>query len=161
MPPYAPLGSISTGTLLPRNLAGTFQFELARLAKRDTQDADRKARTENALAALKPLLEQEDEAAIVALETFVNETAPELFEAYCAPFTRFGSHEGDGADFGIWPDIASLDEAARCKDGVIKVDAGDKWPVLACDIDYVMEVNDHGNVTLFCARSTSVLWSCV
>ncbi len=73
-------------------------------------------------------------------------------------------HEDAEGHFGFWPDISTLDEDARCRNGVVKVNAGDPWPPLCPpngdDIEFVMEVNDHGNVTLFNRRRREI-WSCV
>jgi hypothetical protein len=67
-------------------------------------------------------------------------------------------------DYGFWPDLDGLDFAARSKEGVVKVSAGDPWPPLwsasGRDIQFVVEVNDHGNVTLFNRRRQEI-WSCV
>jgi hypothetical protein len=75
-----------------------------------------------------------------------------------------GFHENAEGHFGFWPDISMLDEDARCRNGVVKVSAGDPWPPLwppqGDHIEFVMEVNDHGNVTLFNRRRRE-LWSCV
>lgn len=159
---YATIGSISTGTLLPKDLADTFHSELTRLAQRDDA-ADRKAYTLAALAKVQPVLqlEADDDKTLEVLEAFVSEVAPDLFNAYCPPYTFFGCHPGDGADFGVWPDIESANVAAQYEDGMVKVNAGDAWPELDDDIDHVLEVNDHGNVSLFCARTRTELWSCV
>jgi len=49
--------------------------------------------------------------------------------------------------------LEGLEYAARSKDGVIKVNAGDAWPPLwtptGREVQFVIEVNDHGNVTLY------------
>lgn len=157
---YATIGSISTGTLKSRDLAETFADELARLAQRD-DDPERQAATDQAVADTKSALQRVESDDFSDIDKFVLEIAPSLFEAYCPPFTRFGAHEGDGSDFGVWPDIDSLEEAARYKDGVIKLPAGDEWPELDEDIDFVMEVNDHGNVSVYDAHTREVLWACV
>lgn len=61
-------------------------------------------------------------------------------------------------------DLEALEYSARSKDCVIKVNAGDTWPPLwttaGCDVQFVMEVNDHGNVTLYNRRRREV-WTCV
>ena len=154
---YAKIGSISTGTLLPVALAATYTYELAQLARRDDQD-ERKQQVLATLVAVQPFIDAEDGD---QMATFVHETAPELFNGYCAPYTYFGSHAGDGADIGFWPDIDSVQEAARYHDGVVGVEAGDAWPELDENIDYVVEVNDHGNVSLYDARTKAELWACV
>lgn len=154
---FASIGSISTGTLRAQDLAQAYCHALRHLARRGLN----KTLDDSALHAcdhVSKLLSEGDEQ---GLEEFVNEQAPNLFTGYCAPFTYFGAHPGDGADIGIWPDVDSLEYAARMHDGVVKVDAGDPWPPLAEDIDYVVEVNDHGNVTLFDARTRKPLWDCV
>ena len=161
---YAKIGSVSSGTFVPRDLAWAFHFDLKKLAEQDTEDAERKKRTLDALEPIGALLKQEANEtpeATAVFDTFHQETAPELFEAYCAPFTSFGSHPGDGADFGIWPDVESAQEQARYRDGVVSVPAGDEWPELEDDIDYVLEVNDHGNVSLYNAHTKQPLWDCV
>ena len=93
-----------------------------------------------------------------ALEDMLNEFAP--------PYCYFGSHPGDGADYGFWPMMDSLEEDALNGD-VLKINAGDEWPEdeirerveMDC-ISYVLEVNDHGNVTLYTTDHKEV-WSCV
>ena len=81
-------------------------------------------------------------------------------QSFCPPYVTFGSHPGDGADFGFWPDIDALEEGARFGE-VLKVDDTAEIPA-----DYrglVMQVSDHGNVALYQAEGDSLaeLWSCV
>ncbi len=89
-----------------------------------------------------------------------------LFEALDAcspPFSRFGAHNGDGCDYGFWLDMDSLDEAVRDGD-VLKVNAGDEWPDVAgmrvAGYEYVLEVSDHGNMTLYTLEGVEV-WGVV
>ena len=67
-------------------------------------------------------------------------------------------------DYGFWPDLDGLECAARSREGVVKVSAGATWPPLwsasGRDIQFVMEVNDHGNVTLF-NRLRQEIWGCI
>lgn len=157
---YAKIGSISTGTLKLSELAWAFAYELNRLAKRDEQDPERKSLANKAAAEALDILAK-DEFDETDLAEFVHKTAPGLFEQYCPPYVYFGTHLGDGADYGFWPNVEALMDDVRGKCGVIKVDAGDEWPQLPADVDNVVEVNDHGNVTLFDARSKQELWACV
>jgi len=158
---FAIIGSISTCTLHPVHLASAYIEALRFLASRD-KDEERRAQALEGLEALDALLERDNlDEADEALAEFVHESAPGRFEAYCPPYVYFGSLPGDGADIGFWPDIDGLTESANYRDGVICVPAGDEWPALASDIDHVFEVNDHGNVTLFDARTREPLWDCV
>ena len=82
--------------------------------------------------------------------------------AHSLPFSYFGAHVGDGADYGFWPDIESLeDSAAHEPDCVLKVD--DTGDVPTSYRGYVMHVNDHGNVTLYCAQGHDLteIWAAV
>lgn len=67
-------------------------------------------------------------------------------------------------EYGFSPDIEGLEHSAQSKDSVIKVNAGDAWPPLwtssGLEVQFIMEVNDHGNVTLYNRRRREV-WSCV
>ena len=86
----------------------------------------------------------------------------EAIQAYCHPFMSFSL--SPSGDYGFWPDLEGLEYAARSKDGVIKVNAGDAWPPLwtpnGREVQFVIEVNDHGNVTLYNRRRQEV-WSCI
>jgi hypothetical protein len=97
-----------------------------------------------------------------ALRSFVERSGQDSLQAYCLPFMSF-SRAPSGA-YGFWPDIEGLEYSARSKDGVIKVNAGDAWPPLwtpsGLEVQFIMEVNDHGNVTLYDRRRREV-WSCV
>ena len=72
----------------------------------------------------------------------------DLFDAlneYCPPYCYFGACEGDGADFGVWVSWEALDEATRYDNDVVKIKSGDPWPCR----EEILEVNDHGNATLW------------
>lgn len=97
-----------------------------------------------------------------ALGEFVETSGLEALQSYCPAYLRFD--EGPDGRFGFWPDLDSLQEDARSRNGVVKVNAGDPWPPLwpphGAGIQYVMEVSDHGNVTLY-GRNRREIWSCV
>ena len=152
------VGPISDAT---REDLETLAFDFAwTLRKLSTADRDRERRRA-ALAALAQYdgRAEDDES---ALGNFVDTAGREALEGYCSPYLRFD--ENPHGQFGFWPDISSLEDDARSRSGVVKVNAGDPWPPLwpphGDDIHYVMEVNDHGNVTLY-SRSRRELWSCV
>ena len=77
------LGSISTGTLKPEDLAPVFIEELF------SRGVD---------AGGVP--EDMDELY-------------EALNDVCPPFVYFGAHPGDGADFGFWPDMEPLEDEIK------------------------------------------------
>jgi hypothetical protein len=135
------IGSISTGTLRPEDLLPTFARELERHAP------------DHALVheANATLVYDDGDAS-----ELINEIQDEL-QNYCPPFVIFGSHPGDGADFGYWPDMESLDEALTQHDVGNPDGNGD---VVLDDEGVVVNVNDHGNVTVM-DLERNVLWAVV
>jgi hypothetical protein len=68
------------------------------------------------------------------------------------PFVYFGTHPGDGSDFGYWFDSDSFEQSAQ--DGeTVKVDELPDHPKTFASehpgAEYVAVVSDHGNVTLY------------
>ena len=137
-------------------LAGDFAYELRQFIKTD-RDGDRRRAS---LAAIDDFEEAGDDPE--ALQAFVDGAGLEAIQAYCLPFMSFSL--SPSGDYGFWPDLEGLEYAARSKDGVIQVNAGDAWPPLwtslGHEVQFIMEVNDHGNVTLYNRRRREVC-SCV
>lgn len=77
-----------------------------------------------------------------SLSDALNEIAP--------PFCYFGCTEGDGSDYGFWPENGGIEMAIRDEE----VLDYDNLP------EYVAQVNDHGNVTLYTVELKEV-WSIV
>lgn len=131
---YAELGTISSGTLNTRELMQSFVLELLSLGYRG-----------KSLQAAKKLLrvkewneEQEEEASYL-----VNEDLFNALDSYAPPYASFGSHIGDGADFGFWPDVDLVLEDFRFGEipDYEKVPKGYRGLALGN--------NDHGNMTLY------------
>jgi len=149
------IGSVSSGTLRTQDLLFAFYDELGHVDRKaavairdeheDLWDADPDEWTD----------EQQETA-----EWLVNETLFDALNERCAPFTYFSAHEGDGADFGVWISWDSIQDAEH--DGtLLRLPAGDAWPRdLQQGVDYVLEVTDHGNCTLF-DRLGRELWAIV
>ena len=91
----------------------------------------------------------------------LNEDIWELMTSLCPAYTYFGSLPGDGADFGYWPDIDFIEEQVFC-DEMLKVN---DWSDVPHDYDGdVVQVNDHGNVTVGYHKDgelKTVYWDCV
>lgn len=167
--PKPSLGTLIHGTLREEDLIAAFIEELQRLNPK--QAAAERAAYPNIYAFLDGCLETEDDSSPFPGDCEPGDVAECLesledeLNALALPFTYFGAHPGDGADYGFWPDIDSLEEAARFKDGVLKIEAGSAWPSIAeleaQEIEYVCEVTDHGNCVLFYASTRLEVWSCV
>lgn len=151
MPTRKPtIGSISTGTLRQPDLIEAFADELAAIDLGE----DASALVERANAWLTAQEDAEaagyepeycdaahmDEAneLILALTDALNERAP--------PYCVFACHEGDGADFGFWPDEMAISDLPYISD------PGDPRP----DEDHSF-TNDHGNVTVYAPDGTVLL----
>lgn len=131
------IGSISHGTLRTEDLLETFSDELARCAPDNPLVAEAHA-----------MLDQWDDNGPDS-----NDLVGELMEAleeYAPSYCYFGAHEGDGSDFGFWPDMDAIDELPKFNDCT-----PDELP----DEDFIV-VNDHGNVTLYGADGKEI-WAIV
>lgn len=164
-----PLGSVSTGTLRPDDLIPKF------LDVADGLTLSREERT-----TVKRIRRDFESGYQVTRDAFMANVAPEtdpdfdlldneiaedkdsdcqdlvdILDDHVPDFCRFGSHEGDGADFGCWIDWDQIadserDESlfradsltARCEPAYFR-DRGKQNP------QYILEVNDHGNATLY------------
>ena len=79
----------------------------------------------------------------------------EALNEYCPPFIYFGTHPGDGADFGYWPDMDALEDALRYGE-----DTDDDETRYLPEDNVLVHVSDHGNVTVM-DMDRQVLWSVV
>lgn len=129
-------GSVSTGTLKDGDLIDAFTSELEHLYRGHRMPPDVKSLVQQGNAFGEDSDQPDDDDLTGDLQNALNDIA--------LPYSYFGSLEGDGADFGFWPDMEQLERAVQ--DGeVIKVnDTGD---IPAKYRGEVMVVNDHGNVT--------------
>ena len=141
---FAEFGSISSGTMRHEDLIPEFTWTLRSLCPDTGEHAE--------------LCDEAD-----ALEDYDSEQAgfvlDDLFtalEEYAPPYGYFGSHPGDGADFGFW-----LSDDALAESDALRVSDTNEVPA-----DYTGEVlhtNDHGNLTLYAAdRGTlTEVWALV
>lgn len=156
---FASLGSISSGTMRPEDLIPEFSGLLERLYAASGSDYH---------APTVDLIESADAWSGADEDSQDMEEADELLselfdalEAYAPPFCYFGAHEGDGADYGFWLSQDSLQDAIA--DGeVLQVDLAreDRPEVLDDEVQYILEVSDHGNMELYTRDGQSV-WGIV
>ena len=101
--------------------------------------------------------EREDE-----IPELINELIDAINE-YRLPYTYFGTLEGDGADFGWWIDFDNLNESVHESESITKelrttgtLSDEESW-IQECNCQeddcigkhgFIVNVNDHGNVTL-------------
>ena len=138
------IGSISHGTMRPEDIIPEFIYTLKQL------DIEKKY-TEliiEAEAITDFDSEEADEILNEDLFNALNEMAP--------PYFYFGSHPGDGSDYGFW----LSEDLDQIFDG-LRVDDTSEVPE-----DYVGEVihvNDHGNTTLYVADAGKLteVWAIV
>ena len=167
---YPPIGTVSEATHRTEDLIPAFMSVLERYApERYAQLSEECPQT----------LEDGEYPDYESACAWLEETLFDAMADIAPPYTYFGTHPGDGADFGFWPDIESLEEEARYGYGdAVKVDAGDRWewdsrtgevihwleedaqPRKAV-ASLVMSVTDHGNVTLYDAKTRQEIWSVV
>ena len=131
------LGSISTGTLKPADLMATYESTLEAML----------SPTDFSIAIESIYRHDEDSDMVCAYE--------DALQALCPPFVYFGTLEGDGADFGFWPDMDSLNEAMQYGDVTFHDDER-----ILDEHDVIIQVSDHGNVTVM-DMERNVLWSVV
>jgi hypothetical protein len=145
----ANFGSISTGTLKNDDLAESFIYELRqqRPLHRNHRKLIRSIELDqrNLGSRWDDVQGSED---VNELMDALNEYAPHGF--------YFGSHPGDGADFGFWLEESFVDEFDGLK-------VSDTSEVPARYSGHVLHVNDHGNVTLYKASrgKLSEVWAVV
>lgn len=154
---FAESGIISTGTLRAIDLVPAFSDALEYLT-RPTGKGKRKAKYQRLIDdAFAMEIDNENDCYIS--EEFATEMLEYLADAlseFAPPYGYFGSHVGDGADYGFWLTEFFDDEF----DGLR---VGDLADVPKKHSGEVLVVNDHGNMTLYLFRSghKRKLWSLV
>ena len=154
MPTRTVLGSVSTGTLRTQDLLPAFSEALEDLLPTDPQEDRSAARIlgEAGVLLAIPSDDWTDDQEGQAWDLV--EDLREQLEQHAAPYTYFGSHPGDGADYGYWIDWDSINEDLHDGTLVRHEDRPDGFD--GCSID----VNDHGNTTLY-GSDGSECWAVV
>ena len=135
------LGSISTGTLKPADLMATYESTLEAML----------SPTDFSIAIESIYRHDEDSDMVCAYE--------DALQALCPPFVYFGTHPGDGADFGFWPDMDRLNEELQWERDHYPDDSVPDELTLDDD-GVIVQVSDHGNVTVM-DMERNVIWSVV
>lgn len=140
---YGSIGSISTGTLRTQDLLPAFLDECESLRlSRDERNAVRQIRkTTNRIINGRYGDEDAYWQEIASLHV---DKLQDILNNHALPYFYFGSHPGDGADFGFW----LSDCLAQDFDGLRVSDLSEIPHDFAGE---VLHVNDHGNMTLYSA----------
>jgi hypothetical protein len=145
------IGSVSSATMRPEDLIPCFMDTLAEFDKvqagglrEEYADMLERLGTDDAT-------DEDMESADYLLEALFDR-----LDTFAAPYFYFGSHPGDGADYGFW----LAEDALQDFDG-LKVSDTSEVPA-----DYsgeVLHVNDHGNTTLYSAENGTLteVWAIV
>ena len=157
------LGSISTGTLRQQDLLSAFaqklsSLESTRFYAEVGPDSLELYHGSELVRQAPAMLNALDNTTAVS-NPYVAEYLDWLTDAlqeYCPPFIYFGTLEGDGADFGFWPDMDSLGEAMQ-RMGMAR---GESDEERLEDDGVIVQVSDHGNVTVM-DLERNVIWSVV
>ena len=154
------LGSISTGTLRTEDLLPAFIEAIERLG--GTLPSDLECVNHMEYTALPSY----DHVGVIddSIDFWQSEEAAwdmealtTVLEYLCPPFVYFGTLEGDGADFGFWPDTERLQEELRYNGRPM---LGDSEYTYLDDEGLLVHVNDHGNISVF-DQQGNLLWDCV
>ena len=142
------LGSISTGTLLIEDIFPAYLDQLDKLSPNSPLSKEVWAYMETGA-----LLEEHENAwgIVEQIDLLLNEL--------CPPFVFFGTHPGDGADFGFWPDMDRLNEELQWERDHYPDDSVPDELTLDDD-GVIVQVSDHGNVTVM-DMERNVIWSVV
>ena len=156
------LGSISHGTLRTEDLLPAFTYTMGELTHSPISNTSKYPN--EAMAKLWDeaihligtdqwwTLDPEDSG----VDALLNDLTDALNEL-CPPFVYFGTLEGDGADFGFWPDMPRITEEMRNYPENYDTTSGE---VTLTDDNVIVQVSDHGNVTVM-DMERNVIWSVV
>lgn len=170
-PRTLPIGSISSGTLRPEDLIPSFLWEAERLRlTREERATVREIRKRfDALPSGnrwnghdEPAIDWTDDQHDIAADDL--ERLQDLLSNHVPDYCTFGAHEGDGADFGVWPTLDFHDRASMEAEGIhVSGDTPTNSEHGARGASHWLYVNDHGNCTLYrrAGRTWKEVWSIV
>lgn len=129
------IGAVSVGTLVTDELIDAFTHELRRVAK-----------SAGCLKKFRPLIKEANEATDDETGFFIVDELMVALNSLAMPYCYFGTHHGDGADFGFWVDWDQLNED-QLNGELRKV--SDLADLPKGFTGMALLVNDHGNATLY------------
>ena len=147
------IGTLIHGTLRNEDLIPAFTSELAYLS-----DGQHPLLTEiNEYDVLQKRLSYSEDISLESQQDIASDLVNDLIDAlndYAPAHTYFGTLEGDGSDFGFWPDADSFED---CR---IVGTPTDSEITMDLDCEIYIHINDHGNVTTYDLNRNEI-WSVV
>lgn len=143
---HGTIGSVSHATMRKEDLIPSFVDELRFLGHRDKK-----------LSLIEYRLERAgDEYWEDELSDFDLESLFDMLQEHALPYMYFGSHPGDGSDYGFW----ILEGIEYDFDGLQVEDTSD---IPSDYIGEVLHINERGNMTLYSktARKLTEIWAIV
>jgi hypothetical protein len=153
------LGSISTGTLRTQDLLPAFLETLTARGGKVPDDLECGTHIEylNWPSLDTTACDDDDKFWDSEDAMWDMEALTDALQTLCPPFVYFGTLEGDGSDFGFWPDWDSIQSDVI---GNAEIDT-DHADYMTYSVDSVsVTVYENGNVTVM-DMERNVLWSVV
>ena len=144
---YLTIGSVTHGTMRREDLIPTFWDALREVMTKD----DKAFLVEISSHQLVDNYYDSEDA-----EYDLEDLASRL-DKHCPPYCYFGANEGDGSDYGCWLSMDAIQDGLKSGELMLY----DKMP--KGYTGYVVDINDHGNVTLYKATRGRMreIWSIV
>ncbi len=136
---YAEMGSVSSGTMRPEDLIPEFLWDLEHLARMN-KDKDNLRFVKEVFkhTRRRKYFARDDDEHYEDMEELVNR-----LNKYALPYFYFGSHPGDGSDFGFWlSEMFDMEFDGKRVSDLNKITKEDRE-------SEVLFINDHGNMTLY------------
>ena len=145
------LGTISEGTLKTEDIGNNLIWHMERLDL-DTNDLNILKKLKREFSAEIDRLEESEEEYSEKLEYIFDETK-EIADNYTPDYCYLGMHQGDGADFGVWPDPDLFIHTTQGGyDGYVfrsTIETNGVDEHVPEEYSHYLAVNDHGNCTLW------------
>lgn len=151
-----PIGSVSSGTMREEDLIPSFMDELESLSKKQYAELRRDHKEE--LAILEKDSDEWTNDDLESLSYFLNEILFEKLSEFAPPYFYFGSHPGDGSDYGFWFSEEAFEQAVQDGEVIKCAQLPNRTERKLDDCEYYAVVSDHGNVTLY-DRAGKEVWS--
>lgn len=145
------IGSVSSGTKREEDLIPAFLDALEQLNPERAEQIKREWTD--------TIAHCDEEAYFEDASTLLNECLFDALNCEAPPYFYFGSHPGDGCDYGFWL-VEDLNQQVLDNGGLVVANTSlvpDDWT------GEVLHVNDHGNATLYTADNGKLteVWSVV